>query len=299
MDIQLAKTFLEIMSAGSFQEAAKRLHVTQTTVTARVKGLEEALGCRLFTRNRAGASLTQEGERFVEHAKNLVFTWQRARLELSMPLKASSSLVVGVENSLWNPLLVETINQIQSEKRPQVAAGFNVSVMRELNSEDLVFDARIETEARLIEQLEDGVLDAVVVHKPHYRSSFVVELLMEEKLIHVQSTKCSQPNLFVDWGEEFKAQYDAVLPNPRQQGFKTNLGPLALKVMLSQGGNGYFRTRVVQKYLASGELERVSGAPEFSYPVYLLYGEQTASDALRRFIDVLKQQSQKIEFWSV
>ena len=299
MDIQLAKTFLEIMSAGSFQEAAKRLHVTQTTVTARVKGLEEALGCRLFTRNRAGASLTQEGERFVEHAKNLVFTWQRARLELSMPLKASSSLVVGVENSLWNPLLVETINQIQSEKRPQVAAGFNVSVMRELNSEDLVFDARIETEARLIEQLEDGVLDAVVVHKPHYRSSFVVELLMEEKLIHVQSTKCSQPNLFVDWGEEIKAQYDAVLPNPRQQGFKTNLGPLALKVMLSQGGNGYFRTRVVQKYLASGELERVSGAPEFSYPVYLLYGEQTASDALRRFIDVLKQQSQKIEFWSV
>lgn len=299
MDIQLAKTFLEIMSAGSFQEAAKRLHVTQTTVTARVKGLEEALGCRLFTRNRAGASLTQEGERFVEHAKNLVFTWQRARLELSMPLKASSSLVVGVENSLWNPLLVETINQIQSEKRPQVTTGFNASVMQELNSEDIVFDARIETEARLIEQLDAGLLDAVVVHKPHYRSSFVVELLMEEKLIHVQSTKCSQPNLFVDWGEEFKAQYDAVLPNPRQQGFKTNLGPLALKVMLSQGGNGYFRTRVVQKYLASGELERVSGAPEFSYPVYLLYGEQTATDALRRFIDVLKQQSQKIEFWSV
>lgn len=306
MDIQLAKTFLEIMSAGSFQEAAKRLHVTQTTVTARVKSLEEALGCRLFTRNRAGASLTQEGERFVEHAKNLVFTWQRARLELSMPLKASSSLVIGVENSLWNPLLVETINQIQSEKRPQnslesnidIKARFNTSSKKE-SAEDIVFDARIEAEARLIEQLDQGLLDAVVVHKPHYRSNFVVELLMEEKLIHVQSTKCSQPNLFIDWGEEFKSQYDAVLPNPRQQGFKTNLGPLALKVMLSQGGNGYFRTRVVQKYLANGELERVSGAPEFSYPVYLLYGEQAASDALHRFIDVLKQQSKKIEFWSV
>ena len=61
MDIQLAKTFLEIMSAGSFQEAAKRLHVTQTTVTARVKSLEELLDCRLFIRNRAGATLTQEG----------------------------------------------------------------------------------------------------------------------------------------------------------------------------------------------------------------------------------------------
>ena len=287
MDIQLAKTFLEIMSSGSFQEAAKRLHVTQTTVTARVKSLEQVLGCRLFIRNRAGASLTTEGERFVEHAKSLVFIWQQAKFELSTPLNAASSLVVGVENSLWNPLLVETISQIQLENNSPT------------NLADIVLDARVESEARLIEQLSSGNLDAVVVHKPHYRSNFVVELLMEEKLIHVQSTKRSQPNLFIDWGEEFKAQYDAVLPNPRQQGFKTNLGPLALKVMLSQGGNGYFRTRVVQEFLVSGALERVSGAPEFSYPVYLLYGEQAVSEELFRFIDVLKQQPKKIEFWSV
>lgn len=285
MDIQLAKTFLEIMSAGSFQEAAKRLHVTQTTVTARVKGLEESLGCRLFIRNRAGATLTQEGERFVEHAKNLVFTWQRAKLELSAPGDLVPGLTVGVENSLWNPLLVETINQLHAEPISE--------------NTGIIFDARIEEESLLIKQLDQGILDAVLVHKPHYRSNFVVELLMEEKLIHVQSTKESKPNLFIDWGDEFKAQYDAVLPNPRQQGFKTNLGPLALKVMLNQGGNGYFRTRVVQKYLASGELEIVQGAPEFSYPVYLLYGEQAATESLKRFIEVLKQQSKKIEFWSV
>ena len=281
MDIQLAKTFLEIMSAGSFQEAAKRLHVTQTTVTARVKSLEESLGCRLFIRNRAGASLTQEGERFVEHAKNLVFTWQRAKLELSKPSEAAPGLVVGVENSLWNPLLVETINQLLVEKQ------------------NIVFDARIEEESLLIKQLDQGLLDAVLVHKPHYRSNFVVELLMEEKLIHVRSTKEPLPNLFIDWGDEFKAQYDAVLPHPRQQGFKTNLGPLALKVMLSQGGNGYFRTRVVQKYLANGELERVVGAPEFSYPVYLLYGEQAVSEALSRFTYALKQQSKTLDCRSV
>lgn len=281
MDIQLAKTFLEIMSAGSFQEAAKRLHVTQTTVTARVKSLEESLGCRLFIRNRAGASLTQEGERFVEHAKNLVFTWQRAKLELSKPSEVAPGLVVGVENSLWNPLLVETINQLLVEKQ------------------NIVFDARIEEESLLIKQLDQGLLDAVLVHKPHYRSNFVVELLMEEKLIHVRSTKEPLPNLFIDWGDEFKAQYDAVLPHPRQQGFKTNLGPLALKVMLSQGGNGYFRTRVVQKYLANGELERVVGAPEFSYPVYLLYGEQAVSEALSRFTYALKQQSKTLDYWSV
>lgn len=287
MDIQLAKTFLEIMSSGSFQEAAKRLHVTQTTITARVKSLEELLGCRLFIRNRAGATLTQEGERFVEHAKNLVFTWQRAKLELSKPNEVAPAFVVGVENSLWNPLLVETLNQLHSEQ------------YLEKRKQNVFFDARIEQESLLIEQLDKGLLDAVLVHKPHYRANYVVELLMEEKLIHVQSTTQSQPNLFIDWGQEFKVQYDAVLPQPRQQGFKTNLGPLALKIMLGHGGNGYFRTRVVQKYLVSGELERVGGAPEFSYPVYLLYSEQAASEGLNQFITVLKQQSKRLEYWAV
>jgi DNA-binding transcriptional LysR family regulator len=164
---------------------------------------------------------------------------------------------------------------------------------------NIAFDARVENEEILIEQLEKGLLDAALVYKPSYRSNFVVELLMEEKLIHVESTKESRPNLFVDWGNEFKMQYDAVLPQPRQTGFKTNLGPLAMKLMLNRGGNGYFRTRVVEKYLENGELKRVVGAPEFSYPVYLLYREQSRSEELMQFIQALKQQSKKLDHWAV
>ena len=40
MDINLARTFLEIVSSHSFAQAAERLHVTQTAVSARVKTLE-------------------------------------------------------------------------------------------------------------------------------------------------------------------------------------------------------------------------------------------------------------------
>ena len=58
MDIELARTFLEIVSTGSFIKAADRLHVAQTTVSARVRLLEQQLGRPLFVRNKAGASLT-------------------------------------------------------------------------------------------------------------------------------------------------------------------------------------------------------------------------------------------------
>ena len=44
MDVDRARTFLEIVHSGSFLKAADRLHVTQTTVSARIRTLEEELG---------------------------------------------------------------------------------------------------------------------------------------------------------------------------------------------------------------------------------------------------------------
>jgi len=63
MDIDQARTFLAIAAHGSFLEAAKRLHVTQSTVSARIHNLESDLGAQLFVRNRSGASLTSAGRR--------------------------------------------------------------------------------------------------------------------------------------------------------------------------------------------------------------------------------------------
>lgn len=37
MDIELARTFLEITRCGSLAATAEKLHVTQTAITARVK----------------------------------------------------------------------------------------------------------------------------------------------------------------------------------------------------------------------------------------------------------------------
>ena len=58
MDIELARTFLEIVSTGSFVRASERLNVGQTTVSARIRLLEQQLGRPLFVRNKGGATLT-------------------------------------------------------------------------------------------------------------------------------------------------------------------------------------------------------------------------------------------------
>ena len=86
MDIELARTFLEIVSTGSFIKAADRLHVAQTTVSARVRLLEQQLGRPLFVRNKGGATLTPAGEQFLRFAPTFVQLWQRARQQVDAPL---------------------------------------------------------------------------------------------------------------------------------------------------------------------------------------------------------------------
>lgn len=281
MDIELARTFLEVMSAGSFCGAAERLHVSQTTVTARVQSLEETVACQLFVRNRSGARLTVEGERFVAYATTLVQTWECAKAEMKLPRGRESRLRIGAETSLWNPVLSNWVSWLQ-QSCPSVAVNTDVS------------DAKT-----LLTKLEKGFLDAAIVHRPNYFSGFMVEQLLEEKLVHVQVPNKFTPNLFVDWGPEFKAQYDAALPQPRQAAFTFNLGPLALRVMLDGGGNGYFRTRVVEPHLRSGELERVADSPEFTHPVYLVYRSTDSCSELSAALEGLRYTVRDKNEWQV
>jgi len=68
-----------------------------------------------------------------------------------------------------------------------------------------------------------------------------------------------------------------------------SLGPLALQYLVQCGGRGYFRTRVVQRYLDEGVLKRVEQAPEFSHPVYLVYSRANRSAALAKAISLVRE----------
>ena len=51
MDVNLARTFLMVAETGSFIDAGRKLNITQSTVSARIKGLEDLLGRELFERS--------------------------------------------------------------------------------------------------------------------------------------------------------------------------------------------------------------------------------------------------------
>jgi DNA-binding transcriptional LysR family regulator len=260
VDITLAHTFLEIVATGSFQRAAERLHVTQTAVSARVRTLEDLLGRPLFTRNKSGASLTPAGERFMRYAQMLVQVWERARHQVALPSGRRAVVTVGGELSLWDPLLIDWLLWMR-QAAPQLALRAEVGLPESL-----------------VGQVAAGTLDIAVAYAPQQRQGLKIELLIEEKLVLVTTTRRGQPQrtadyVFVDWGPDFAARHNLAFPELAHAPTFVGLGPLGLQYILKAGGTGYFRLNVVRRHLKSGRLRLVPGAAEIAYPAYAVYSD--------------------------
>lgn len=265
MDIELARTFLEIVSTGSFVRAAERLNVGQTTVSARVRTLEQQFGRPLFVRNKGGASLTAAGEQFLRYAPAFVQLWQRARQQVAVPAGYRAVLTVGSEVILWNPLLLDWVRWMR-QSLPDIALRVHADVPQDL-----------------INLVASGFVDIAIMYAPQLRPGLKIDLLVEEKLVLV-STRSGKhapedaDYVHVDWGADFLRQHGMSFPEVTP-GLSVNLGPLGLDYILATGGAGYFRMSAIQSYLKSGQLHLVRGAPQFSYPVYAVYSAD-ADDAI-------------------
>ncbi len=275
MDIQLAQTFLDIVDSGSFVRAAKRLNVSQTTVSARVRLLESQLGRTLFVRNKAGASLTAAGEQFLRYAPVLVQVWRRARHQVALPAGRRALLTIGGELSLWNPLL---LNWLLRMKRvaPEIALRTEVSVPNEL-----------------MRQVAAGVLDIAVMYQPQQLPGLRIEEILTETLVCVTTSRKRRLDeadyVYVDWGPGFSARHNLRFPDLTNPGLFVDLGPLGLSYILKCGGSGYLRARSVRPYLKSGQLRLVPRAPKFSYPVHAVYSASGDSTLLEPALRALRK----------
>lgn len=78
MDLEAVRTFVAVVDAGQFSDAAAELSVTQQAVSKRIAALERELGVPLFTRTARGAELTIDGQAFLPPARELLHAEQRA-----------------------------------------------------------------------------------------------------------------------------------------------------------------------------------------------------------------------------
>src|SRR6201984_1331192 len=76
------QTFLTVAEAGQISEAARRLHLSQPTVTGHIRRLEANLETTLFIRSAKGVSLTERGAHLRERVPDVFAELEQILQEL-------------------------------------------------------------------------------------------------------------------------------------------------------------------------------------------------------------------------
>lgn len=278
MKIDHIRTFLEVAACGNFNRAAENLNVTQSTVSARVKTMEDQFGLPLFVRGHSGVELTSAGHRFHRYAMGMERLWQQSNQEVALPEGFRTVLALGVQVSLWERLILRWIPRMRCEA-PMVAL-------------------RVETDyysSSQMRQLADGLLDIGVMYEPRHTPGLIIEELFDDTLVLVSTTVRDvergwvEDYVFVDWGSVFRAQHSEAFPDLETPAVSVGLGALGLQYIRQNGGSGYFPLRVVEPLLERGELHRVRGAPTTQRTAYVVYTVNPKDDeALSKGVDELR-----------
>jgi len=285
MNIEHLRAFLEVAATGSFQLAAEKMHITQSTTSARIKTLEDRLNQSLFIRKRKGIELTSAGHHLHRHALTAVCSWERARQEIALPDEMTGVFSLGIQLNHWDLIAPAWLNYMQ-QKAPEISTR----VISDYSEP-------------LMRMLRDGLLDMAILYAPQQRPNLTVKKFMDEDIILVSTrdegleTISGTGYVFVDWGDNFQAEHNLAFPEVSLPRLSVGLGPIGLSHILKHGGSGYFLKNMVLTLLEQGQLYCIEDAPDFKLTTYLAYPEEpqdlslqtTAISGLKKVADSLNE----------
>jgi DNA-binding transcriptional LysR family regulator len=103
VDTRLLRYFAVVAAEGNLTRAAEQLFVSQPALTKQIRQLESQLGVRLFTRSRAGMTLTVAGQALASRTAAVLAAWDLALRETKAAAsRAARVLRVGFMSSAAN-----------------------------------------------------------------------------------------------------------------------------------------------------------------------------------------------------
>ena len=143
VELRHLEYFLTVADTQSFTQAARRLHVVQSGVSATVKALERELGAELFVRGPAGVTLTPAGQELRPHARATLDAARAARDAVNATRGAvRGTVTVGTLTSISVidlPTLLADLHTRHPEVRIQLraASAGTSGLARQLRDGDL------------------------------------------------------------------------------------------------------------------------------------------------------------------
>jgi DNA-binding transcriptional LysR family regulator len=133
MELRHLRYFVTVAEELNVSRASARLRISQPAVSRQLRDLEEELGVELFERNKSKLKLTNAGEAFLAHARDLLRRSNEAVKEMAaFRPQAKRTLTIGY----ITPVLASTLTpalRTFGQKRPDIEV-----VLREMTPGDQI-----------------------------------------------------------------------------------------------------------------------------------------------------------------
>ena len=162
MSIRHFRIFIAVAEEENITKAAKKLYLTQPTVSVAIKEIEEHYGARFFERINQRLHITEEGKRFLDYAKHFIAMYDEMEIAFKNT-DFTGRLRIGASVNIGTYYMPRLIREFQ-DRYP----GIKVQV-------------KINTTAVVEKELLDGKLDLALVGGTIQSEHIVAEPLFYEK----------------------------------------------------------------------------------------------------------------------
>ncbi|WP_337099273.1 LysR family transcriptional regulator [Paenibacillus sp. YIM B09110] len=256
MNIENIEAFVYVIHCGSFNKAAEALYLSQPSVTARIKSLEQELDCRLFDRQGKQAQVTEDGKRFLPYAQQLLMIYQKGKLHLNQKKSELSELRIGCTVSVSNYIVPELLPRLK-ERFPETHYKFTTGTTDEIVSKvlsrevDIGFVRNIShPNLQSTKFYEDPIrLYAYEGHPFLHNHNPTIEEVAEQPLVFFE---CGS----MDWLRIHRIfEHLEKSPNIR---IHTDNSEMAKKLVIRKTGIGFLPGLCAQQEVCEGKLHSIS-----------------------------------------
>jgi len=164
MDTASLHLFEAVARTGGMNRAAAELNTVQSNVTARIRALEEAVGCPLFERHSRGVALTPAGQRLLPYARRVAW------------LLADAARAVRDDGQPRGSLTIGSLETTAALHLSPLIAGYAAACP------EVDFALRPGTTAELIEGVLERRVEGAFVCGPVTHQDLIGEVMFQEEL---------------------------------------------------------------------------------------------------------------------
>lgn len=249
MDISTFKTFIVLSETKNFTAAGKRLHVVQSTVSNRIRDLENYYDKQLFTRENKSVELTLAGRQLLPYIKRLVDMEQEAYTQMQQ-IKVEEVINIGTYQLAYHCYLKDYIlNNFSSQQ----------------------YNIKIEHSWELYNYLDDHLIDVAYTSYHDRRDKYDLIRQIEEPIIHVKSPEYEgQDIVYAPISNAFIEWYDYHFSANRKV-MSIDQSVETIDYILRGVGSGFLPKSVADKYISVGKLTAIASALEpYKHVTYIM-----------------------------